>query len=51
MYSEDEYYDDFDVENSYYPDTIDWEFEEILIKKVVARQGPDYIKYKSCMWE
>ena len=48
---EQEYYDDFDVENSYWLEDDDYEFWEELFKLAIARQGPQYSEYQSCMWE
>ena len=41
----------------YYCDDIDGhveddhEFFELIMKRAIARQGPQYSKYQSCMWD
>lgn len=51
MEHEDECYDDWDIEHSYAPAVDDHEFWELVLKKAIARQGPQYSIYQSCMWE
>ena len=42
-------YDRDDEEDGFYDD--DWGFWEPVMKKAIARQGPQYSEYQSCMWE
>jgi len=51
IYGEDEYYDDFDIDYSYSSSLDDYDFWEKILKKAIARQGPQYSEYQSCMWE
>ena len=48
---EEEFYDNFDDESDYWPEDDDYEFWEKLFKLAIARQGPQYSEYQSCMWE
>lgn len=48
----DDYYDEYDGEpEDYHIDSFDFEMWEKLIKKSIARQGPQYSEYQGCMWE
>lgn len=44
-------YEYYDPENDWDFDSFDAELWEEIIKKCIARQGPQYSEYKSCMWE
>ena len=45
------YLDDIDNDYDYVPDLWDYELTELIIKRAIARQGPQYSEYRSCMWE
>jgi len=44
-------YEYYDPEDTWDFDSFDYELWEEIIKKCIARQGPQYSEYKPCMWE
>lgn len=47
------FYDDCEDPDYDYYELVDDdpEFWELVIKRAIVRQGPDYSEYRSCMWD